>query len=72
MGTLDATDGGGGGGGVIDFGFDFAFNFGVFCIVRIGPALLAKGVVFVDDDDDDEGDVADEAKYTVSVVIKER
>ena len=73
VGTLDATDdgGAGGGAGVIAFGFDFAFSFGVFCIVRIGPALLDKGVVFVDDDDD-EGDVVDEAKYTVSVVMKRR
>ncbi len=34
--------------------------------------MVVVMLAFVVEDEDDEGDVGDEAKYTVSVVIRER
>ncbi len=41
-------------------------------IIRVVGIAVVILVLVANDDDDDEGDVGDEAKYTVSVVIGER
>jgi hypothetical protein len=49
----------------IGIGFD---EFSAILVDLIAVVIVA----FVDDDDDDDDDVGNEAKYTVSVVIRDR